>query len=172
MNIVYLTSGPRGSGKSTFINKVLTDSPNTVLISRDSVLVELFGQTSLSPYDGGHSFAQKVVFERIEECLKSNDNAKIMLDYWNGFSSERRRLIRRLKELGADMVICWYFVVSFETCLKWFMLKKDSDGYNESMIRNDYNLFYEESSDIETAGFDGVIYINPRQLLLPSIPII
>lgn len=172
MKIVYLTSGPRGSGKTAFVDHVITRHPEAHIVSRDDILVELFGKTSLCTYSGGHHIAIQTMTERLETLLGVEKDVKILLDCWNGFSRERRRLIKVLRDLGADRVYCWHFTLPLETCIRWFMSKKDSNGYSESGIKWDYNLFYNESSSIETDGFDVVIRIDPRQLLLPSIPII
>ena len=50
MREVILTVGPRASGKSGFCERVLAFDSSIVFISRDKILTELFGKTSLSPY--------------------------------------------------------------------------------------------------------------------------
>jgi hypothetical protein len=161
---VYLTSGPRGSGKSIYIKKIVACYPKIVVISRDDVLIELFGSTSLDPYGGGHYIAKKVLFEKIEKYLSSHNDLDIILDYWNGFSRERVAIIEKLRGLGADRVICWQFFVPVDVCLKWFFSKPDSKGYGEFGIRRDHALYYKKAECIEDDGFDGIRHIDPRQL--------
>jgi hypothetical protein len=138
-------------------------SPELKLVIRDEVLVELFGTTSLSPYEGGHFYAQEVVFKAIEKLLFSSEEIEIILDYWNGFSHERVAMIERLKELGADRVFCWQFQIPVELCVKWFMSKPDSKSYSESGIRRDHALYYETAESIESDGFDKVLRVDPLQ---------
>ena len=44
MIIVYLISGTRGAGKSTYCKKITEKNPKICLISRDQILIDLFGQ--------------------------------------------------------------------------------------------------------------------------------
>ena len=52
MNAVLFTSGPRGSGKSTYVKEEQVRYPDIITFSRDEVLISLFGKTSLNPYEG------------------------------------------------------------------------------------------------------------------------
>lgn len=54
MRRVALTVGPRGSGKSSFCKGFIRSHPSVSLVSRDEILIELFGSTSLNPYAGEH----------------------------------------------------------------------------------------------------------------------
>jgi len=172
MKKVCLTSGPRGSGKSTYLKTMrLNYYPKTSIISRDELLMELFGRIGLDPYAGEHDYALKILFERIKKQLFLNiEDAVLFLDCWNGYPSERRTIIKKLLELGADQVFCWQFIVPLDVCLNWFFKKQDSKGYTENMIINDYNLYYEQALNIENDGFDKVYKINPLQLNLPNVP--
>jgi len=167
MKIVYLTSGPRGSGKTEFVKKVASLYPEIEVISRDAILVELFGSTSLNPYEGGHYIAIEVLHERISKFFSSSKRSKLILDYWNGFSGERVAMIEKLKGLGADCVVCWQFIISIDMCVRWFFTKPDSEGYSEMGIRGDHELYYEMAEDIERDGFDKVCHIDPCQPIIP-----
>lgn len=163
MKKVFLTSGPRGSGKSTYTKKIAKLHPEFNLISRDEISISLFKSIYLSPYTGDHHYLKEVVFERIGKLLSENQDVTIILDYWNGFSHEREALIRKLRDLGADEVYCLYFEVSLTTCIRWFKEKKDSGSLSESSIKNDYELYYSKAKDIRRDGFDKVFLINPSQ---------
>jgi adenylate kinase family enzyme len=165
---VYLTSGPRGSGKSTFVEKVASLRPGITVISRDAILIELFNSTSLSPYGGDHYYAMKILSERVSDFLSGNNGDELILDLWNGFPRERQAIIRMLKERGADRVVCWQFVLPVDLCVRWFFMKPDSEGYCEPGIRRDYDLYYKTASGIENDGFDGIHHIDPCQ---PEIPL-
>lgn len=163
MKIVYMTSGPRGSGKSAYCKRVKALDPKLKLIIRDEILVELYGSTSLDSYSGGHYYAQEIIFSMIKKLLSARSKMNIVLDFWNGFPQERVAMIKRLKQLGADRVFCWKFQVEVDTCVKWFFQKPDSKGYSKDGIRRDHALYYEMAAEIEQDGFDKVVKIDPLQ---------
>ena len=47
MKTVILTVGPRGAGKSNFCNQIVQSHSEIVLVSRDAILIELFGSIYL-----------------------------------------------------------------------------------------------------------------------------
>ena len=163
MKKVILTSGPRGAGKSRYCKTIVQQSPEIIIVSRDDVLMELFGKTSLNPYDGSMHYGYDVYWKRIQEILKL-DNYFLIMDCWNGTSGERINTIRTLRMSGVEQVICWQFITPLQDCLKWFFQKEDSRGYIESGIRRDYALYHELAASIEEDGFDSVVKINPLQL--------
>jgi predicted kinase len=169
MNTIYLTSGPRGSGKSTYSKKIVSQLPNTIFISRDEILIELFGKTSLDPYEGGHHYVMDILFGRLEKILQNVTGMHVILDCWNGFPQERRHIIQILNGMGAVRIICWVFVTPMDICIQWFMSKPGSKGFSESGQKRDYSLFYEEAKNIRSDGFDQVYYINPLQKFLPFV---
>lgn len=141
--------------------------PRITVISRDEILISLFGKTSLNPYEGGHAHALDVMFQRVEDKLSQCDgNQTIILDCWNGFSSERKRIIKKLGDYGAQQIICWYFVTPLEFCIKWFKDKADTEYWSEHSVAHDWRLYHSEARTIEDDGFDGVIPVNPTQLSL------
>lgn len=173
MKIVILVSGPRGSGKSTYVDNIKKDYPETLLISRDKILIELFGTTVLSPYSGGHEYAREIVYKKIEKALtENNEKVKIIFDYWNGSSSERRIIIRRIRSYGADKIICWHFITELHIVNKWFYQKPDTQGYSDYAATHDYKLYHKQAKNIQDDGFDSVVLINPRQLTFPGFPLI
>lgn len=166
MKTVLLTSGPRGSGKSKYINEISRDCPELAVVSRDEILISLFGSTCLSPYEGGHHYAHNVMFGKVRECLSENHPAElILLDCWNGYSGQRRSMISKLREMGAEKVICLYFSITEDLCVELFKLKADVGGsLSENSIRSDHELYYHHARDIQDDGFDEIIIINSNQL--------
>lgn len=171
MKITFLTSGPRGSGKSVYVKEEKVRHPETIIISRDELLISLFGKTSLSPYEDGHKYVSEILFQKVQECLSMDIlGLTMILDYWNGFSNERRVIIKKLRNLGADKVYCLQFITPLDTCIEWFMQKPDSSGYSENSVLHDFQLYHKEAINIEEDGFDRVIQINPLQFQLELNP--
>ena len=172
MKTVILTSGPRGAGKSTYVELVKKIQPEVMCMSRDELLIELFGKTSLCAYTGEHEYARLIFERRLKEVLKKDDDSKIIIDYWNGFSKTRQHLIEKFREYGADRVICWQFVISIDVCLNWFFKKSDSVGYSENGCRRDHKLYYNTAKHIDKDGFDAVYHIDPLQFSIPGFPLV
>lgn len=171
MKTVILTSGPRGAGKSGFVDMILKQQPEIQLISRDAILMELFGDTALSPYTGGHEYAFCVMWDRIKETLnkyKEGEDFTMILDCWNGYSQGRRHIVRRLREMGVDRVSCWYFITPADVCVRWFASKPDGDSLSPTSVRRDHGFYHQQAVNILDDGFDSVQEINPLQLLIPG----
>lgn len=173
MKTVILTSGPRAAGKSTFCDMVQKNHPEVAFFSRDKLLISLFGKTSLDCYSGGHQYALDVLFENIKKSLSAEGDQKMLLDCWNGYPSDRRHIIRRLKEAGADRIICWRFITPLETCIRWSSTKGDKqDWYSEDSCKNDFQIYHKYNFDLSEEGFDSVYNINPSQIFIPGFPIV
>jgi predicted kinase len=188
MKTVYLTSGPRGAGKSTYVSLVKKTSPEALVIDRDEIYAKEFSGNSFDPYSGMHIVAAQFFKQHIKEVITSADeDAKIIIDAWNGFWTERKGYIRLLRDLGVETIVCWYFVTPLAACLEWFMLKPDRYGSNKSSCIWDYNLYHKEASDINypdheiyliekdefnDSNFDMICRINPLQLVLPGVTLI
>lgn len=174
MREVIVTVGTRASGKSSFCQRVIAADPSIVYISRDNILIELFGRTSLDPYSGGHFYAYEKMWEVVKEKL-IQEEVRIILDVWNGSAGERRSIIKQLREHGADQVMAWYFTTPVKFVEEWFWQKpgiakideiRDRQGeglvfYCEDAPRRDHKLFHHLASDIDLDGFDAVIRVNP-----------
>jgi predicted kinase len=183
---VILTVGPRASGKSTFCEQTVSFDPNIILLSRDKIMVELFGSTDINPYIDGHLTANEVLWDQIRSLLVRTPVPRIILDTWNGSSPERRHIIRRLKDLGAQKVIAWYFTTPAELVEEWFWKKpgiakisemKNRLGqgltfYSDDAPLRDHELFHDFASDISNDGFDEIIKINPLTTLPDQVLII
>ncbi|MCP6726446.1 MAG: ATP-binding protein [Patescibacteria group bacterium] len=174
MREIIVTVGPQASGKSSFCERVVTLDPLIMLVSRDTILTELFGGTLLSSYTDAHMYALEQMWEVVEEQLKSS-SLKMILDTWNGSSDERHQIIRKLRYLGADRITAWYFVTPIESVEAWFWQKpgiakigemrtRKDEGlvfYLEDAPRRDYEIFHRLASGITSEGFDAMVKINP-----------
>lgn len=129
-------------------------------------MLELFDTVWFGAYSGGanHDQGMCVVWDRLAAALRTED-ARVVFDCWNGFPSDRQWLVGRLRELGANKVICLQFVVSIGTCVRWYMQKPEKvrGGLSEHSVRHDYLLYYEEAQLIERDGFDQVIEVRPEE---------
>jgi len=120
--LAILTIGPQGAGKSTFCEEILRTHPEILSVSRDKILMELFGDVFLSPYTGGHEIGYKVMWERVADCL-TRDETTLILDCWNGPREELKGICDALRSLGVRTVGGWYFVTPEDACLAWRMKK-------------------------------------------------
>lgn len=175
MKEAILTVGPQGSGKSCFCEKAVALDPGLSLISRDKILLELFGSVFLDAYSGGHYHAYGVMWERVKEQVEATSDSRIVLDTWNGGAIDRKAIIEILRGLGVERVVAWYFVTPVETVSEWFwnkpgiaksseMCTRQGQGltfFSEKAPEHDYKLFHKWAGGIDLDGFDEVVRINP-----------
>ncbi|MBI4065748.1 hypothetical protein HY412_00955 [Candidatus Kaiserbacteria bacterium] len=176
-NALYLLVGQRGAGKNVYAKKILSRQPEVLLISRDAVLMRLFGSTDLSPYGGQQGYGGEVTKRLLRRTLSTRTNLKIIFDYWTGESRSRQSLIRWLHNHGATRVVALYFITPLQLVNKWFWNKpgiakmgemgvRQNQGlcfFSEGAPSRDYKIFHELASDITSDGFDEVIRVNPLE---------
>ncbi len=174
-NVVFLLVGPRGSGKSEYLKKILADQVGISPISRDEILMRLFGSVHLGLYEQSFSIVIAVLLRLLRRKLSTQTNLKLVLDCWTGRSSERRRLVAKLREYGASKVVALYFTTPVELVNEWFWKKpltakasemkgshpKGTLFFTESTPSRDHGLFHQFATEIDSDGFDQVIRINP-----------
>lgn len=180
MKEVILTVGPQGAGKTTFCKKIVKAHPEIAYVSRDEVLTEMFGKTSLNPYTGGHIVAFERMLDIVAEQL-DQPNARMILDCWNGFPGERVAITQRLRFFGADRVEAWRFVTPEETCIKWFMDREEATVPDKSTderwrqlrrdmaidsCRSNYALYHRQPVELDQ-GFNFITCIDPSSQKLP-----
>jgi predicted kinase len=174
-NTVFLLVGPRGSGKSEYLKKIVGQQVGVSAVSRDEILIRLFGSVHSSPYTGELSVASMVLSRLLRRRLSTQTNLKLVLEYWTGGSRERQRLMTELRKQGASKVVALYFVTPVELVSEWFwkkpgiakvsaMKNPQPEGtvfFSESAPFRDYELFHQFATEIDSDGFDEVIRINP-----------
>ncbi len=160
---VFVTVGPRGSGKSTFCERIISKNPNVTLISRDKILMSLFGDVCLSPYSGGHQYAYSIMWKMVGEHLNRSANI-LILDVWNGYFDERKYIIDFLRKLGAEKIIALYFITPVSSVEKWFWQKPEvvRSHYLDTSPVHDHILFHRLARGICSNGFDQVLNIDPE----------
>lgn len=174
MTRVIVPIGPQYAGKSTFCEKVAAAFSDTVIISRDKILIEMFGTVWLDTYSGGHYAGRKRLWKEVAEYMQQPKRV-LILDTWNGQPEDRKVIVEKLRTLGATHVEGWHFVTPIKTCLEWSFERNPHVKKNKwSDIR--LKIRIEEYSEIckhframpiqKEGVFDSVRQINP----LESIP--
>lgn len=163
MKTVILTSGPQGAGKSTFCQQVVAESLGTSLVSRDDYLLEKYGTTVFYTYCFSPTDIHKDLFKIIKKELSQKDT--IIFDCWNGYSFERKFLIKEMRELNVDKIVCWKFLTPLNLCKKWYFEREKSNYWKPN-----YFTYHRLSQNIKEDGFDSIRYINPLQLTFPGFP--
>ncbi|OGG41438.1 hypothetical protein A2837_02925 [Candidatus Kaiserbacteria bacterium RIFCSPHIGHO2_01_FULL_46_22] len=164
MTEVILTIGPQYAGKSTFCKKVVELNPDIYFVSRDDILMELFGTVWLGSYSGGHHIAYEIMWKKAKRLIKKKPRL-LILDCWNGPTRERLWITDRLKKLGISNVIGWYFVTPFNQCVEWSLGRDPPKHEREKEWRkiefnHIYNDFHRQSVETEK-GFQNIVRINP-----------
>ncbi len=176
-NTVYLLVGQRGAGKSVYAEKIVSRQPAVSMISRDTVLMRLFGSTELNPYGGQSEYGGIVTQRLLRRVISTKTNLKLIFDYWTGRSRERQILNQWLRRHGAMKVVALYFITPLPLVNEWFWKKpgiakskemrtRPDEGlcfFCEDAPSQDYELFHKLASDIDSDGFDKVIRINPLE---------
>ena len=182
MRRAILATGPQGAGKTTFCKEVVQYRPEIVLVERDAVLEELFGQVCLDPYSGDHEYGEKIMWQRVEDVLSGNENIDMILDAWCGYSIDRTRYAQKLRALGVEVVDLWYFVTSEDVCIGQYLAReiawREAQGLTpcpdwriESVrlscqmnFRLYHSMAVEEYPD--NSEFDSIKFINPCQMTI------
>ncbi len=189
MKIVYLTSGPRGSGKSTYVELVKSTNPEVLVLDRDEIFLKEYGTVGFDPYSGMGDVAHDFFNQQIREVVGSaGENAKIIFDVWNGYEKTRQNYVQLLRDLGVEVIVCWYFITPLPQSLKWARQKPGYGDISQDGMAWDYNLYHREAVDINypddefyfidntvycyDAQFDIIRRINPLQLTLPGVEMI
>ncbi len=165
---IILTIGPQYAGKSTFCEKIVALDPSIQFVSRDRILIDLFGTVWLDPYTGGHHAAYEKMWRLIRTLLKNNPDCLLLLDCWNGPNEDRKRIIEKLRRYGVTDVLGWYFVTPKKQCIEWSLLRdppKDSDaerGRKQRAIHYGYIYDNYHSQEVRgERGFASIMSVNP-----------
>lgn len=178
-NTIYLLVGPRASGKSLYAKQLMKQDPGLQCVSRDEVLMRLFGSVHSDGYSGSPQIAKQIIDRLLRMKLGNSNRLRLLLDYWTGTSRERQEMIYSLRKMGADRVIALYFKTHVEIVNEWFWKKpgiakasemkhrqgEDVVFYCEDSPIRDYNLFHRYASGISEDGFDEVVQVDPLQEL-------
>lgn len=161
MRKVFLTIGPQGAGKSMFCKNAVTQHPSIIWISRDEILMRLFGTVWLSRYTGGHEFAFRCMWKIVQRRLRKPE-VVLILDCWNGFAEERIHICSELRARGADEIVGLHFITPKNKCVEWRACKApEKTSLTKENYARDYDLFQQQPVE-EKQGFDSIIRIQPE----------
>ncbi len=143
-NTVFLLVGQRGSGKSHYGKRLGEEYPHMQVVSRDEIIVRLFGDVELSSYNGGNHYAYRIMHRILRRKLSTQKGITILLDCWTGSTEGREEIIELLRAHGADRVIALYFVTPLKLVNVWFWQKpgiiKWSDRKKEKNKKSNLNF--------------------------------
>lgn len=129
MRRVIVTVGPQGAGKSTFCERAIEANSHLALISRDAILIEMYGSVWQDPYTGAHHYALEEMWRRVRSVLE-RETVTLLLDCWND-EVKRQEIPRKLKgEMRVDRVEAWYFVTPPDVCCRWFYTREPRNYAN------------------------------------------
>jgi len=178
--IVFLLIGQRGSGKSHYGRRLVEACPEIKAISRDEIIIRRFGSIHNDPYTGAVYYAYEIMDRLLRRKLTTQTEVKLLLDCWTGDSRERKSLLKKLRQYGANHVVALYFITPLEVVETWFWQKsgiakigeirnRQGEGlsfFPEDAPRHDHELFHRLASKIDSDGFDKVIRIDPLKRLI------
>ncbi len=179
-NTIYLLVGQRGAGKSHYAGRLIKNQPELSIVSRDAILIRLYGSTDTDPYSGAGHSVQKIMHRLLRRKLSTQTNLRLILDTFTSDSRERKLLINKMREYGATRIVALYFVTPLEIVDQWFwekpgiakmseMSARRGEGlvfFSENAPGRDYKVFHELASQIDSDGFDEVIRIDPQKELV------
>jgi tRNA uridine 5-carbamoylmethylation protein Kti12 len=175
MKTAYLTSGPRGAGKSTFVAQLQKENPALLVFDRDKFFDQEFGNAWMDHYLFSDVVRMEIMEQEIKRIINSNgEDINLIVDYWNGLYGTRIDISRMLRGFGINVVNCLYFVTPFSTCFRWFRNKPDGFRYSTMAITHNYKIYHAQADDLRNPNklnrvFDKIYQINPLQLRLPGV---
>lgn len=163
----YITSGPIGSGKTTYCHRLLEQNPRAKYIEFDQLAASL-PHIANRPYGVGGEELEKIMLEEIKVLLSGNKTCTIIVDKLNFSRRTRKDLVGKLYEFGAKEVHCLLFTTDVDTCIRWFNRKVNKHDYDmtEDALRMDHKRFLSEAQDIDSEGFTSVKRINVKRALI------
>lgn len=148
--ILYISCGPPGSGKSTFLNEMKEE--NEVVVSRDEIRFSF-----LKP--GEEYFAhEKEAYNKYLQIIKYyiNNGINVYADATHLTEKSRYTLIKALKNRGCNPreINAIYFVVPLDICKERNELRRGTRAYVP--IYQVENMFCQYVPPNKTEGFSNI----------------
>lgn len=175
-----VTVGAQGVGKTTLCEKVVSQHPEVVIVSRDQIFLDLFAVSEndrcLTDFDPRHTQIFETMWEFVAESFKKShtQDVYLILDCWNRGEWDRRIITHSLRKLGADVVGAWHFITPFGTFNSWH--KEDSGGNSTTSLESwkdqavalaiqsertrQYRLYQMQKIEL-SQGFDFIVQVDP-----------
>lgn len=139
MKIIYMLSGPPGSGKSYWAKKDTKDKIGTCIVSRDDIRFSFLN-------DSDDYFAREdEVFDKwintINELINDIDTTEIYLDATHLNDVSRFKTLSQLELVKVDKIILVIMDTPLETCLKRNSVRMGRRFVPEDTIKRMYKSF-------------------------------
>lgn len=149
MTSLTLTIGLPGSGKTTWAKKIRQEHPHTVLVSRDGIRQELFGEfTNYSPAQ--ESLVTSVQEKTVDKALEQGRH--VIIHDMNLKKSYRKRWASYAVKHGAEFKYIDLTHVPLEHCLMRNMTRGDLGGPRvpDQVIIDNYKRYLSNKMPVET----------------------
>ena len=139
MKIIYMLSGPPGSGKSYWVKKDTKDKIGTCIVSRDDIRFSFLN-------DSDNYFAREdEVFDKwidtINKLINNIDITDIYLDATHLNDASRFKTLSQLELAKVDEIILVIMDTPLETCLKRNSTRVGRRFVPEDVIKKMYKSF-------------------------------
>lgn len=168
MKIVVLPIGIRGSGKTTYIEKVAKKNPDVTVFSKDEIVRKKYGRTIFNFQNPGDKSLGGESAHFIREFIRlylasSAENMQIILDMSIETREYRATFVKECRSLGVDSVVCWYFTTPYNQCIEWFGKKPEKDRIGVGIVdlHMEYNALKLRSTDIDYPESPLYFGLNP-----------
>ena len=156
---IILLVGPPGVGKTTYANKYITENPNTIHLSSDSIRKELWGDEAIQ---GDNNEVFSLMQTRAIEALNHGQN--VIYDATNMTRKDRSYIIALCpKFVQIEAHIVW---APIKTCVERDAARERTVGKEviDKMLKRFQTPYYDEGIDeikiIHPDEFDREKYIN------------
>lgn len=143
---LFMTVGPPGSGKTTWLQKNYDMMPTVTFNNIKEQLASSVAPANLNEE------AYKACVQKIKNSLV--DGKQILFDSTNLSYDNRRKLIDIARNFGATIVII-FFSTNYNSCLSRLKLRHDIDNAEEKLNEYYYNFDY-----ISSYEYDKIIYVD------------
>lgn len=157
---IVLSIGPRGSGKTTYCDRVIKHYPKVRIFSQDDAIRKQFGKLTFSQHEQvDMAFLWQAAFSFLRSLDRESD---AILDMNFMSKAERISSIIKAKMAGAQSISCWYFVTPLQASAEFFMKKPERERgeFTTAIYSLYYRDFHEQCRDIEC---DHLVYSGPNQ---------
>lgn len=147
----YVMCGAPGSGKSTHVESICQEHPDTVVVCGDSIREELYGDEQIQ----GH---YPDIHRRMVEMIEDNVGSTIVMDGTHYRSSYRKDALSLLNSYGYDDVTLVILDKSLEICLKQNSQRKRN--VPEFVIEKMHKSLQASLSHTKGEGFTQIQVVN------------